>query len=140
MGYAKPLGFGSVKITVTQVEIDDLAHRYASLEQRDKQDALADKERWVDLFRQTLSSMYDDTDFSHLPNIEDLLALAGEPPDLPIHYPRTTRTPAVEGKNFEWFVGNKRAGRNAGPRLSLPLAVRDNEGLPLLNKKGREIK
>ena len=69
--------------------------------------------------------------------LEDLRALLGDPGDLPIHYPRPSNAPDPDGKNFEWFVGNKRDGRNAGPHLTLPYAKEDDEGLPLIDKFGR---
>jgi hypothetical protein len=71
--------------------------------------------------------------------VRDLKALAGKPSEFPIHYPRVSSEPTVEGKNFEWFMGNKRSGRDAGPRLVLPLADEDTDGLPLLDKYGRQI-
>lgn len=66
----------------------------------------------------------------------DLKALLNPPPDLPIHYPRSTPQPDPEGKNFEWFMENKHR------RLTLPLAEDESrdkvvEGLPLLKKKGK---
>lgn len=137
LGYAKPLGFGSVRLRVVGLETLDLVKRYVSLEGTGWQDAADELSRWVGIFRQSMELVYQQS-FADLPNIGDLLALAGEPPELPIHYPRTDREPSVEGKNFEWFVGNKRSGRNAGPRLALPLAEKDTEGLPLLDKYGRE--
>lgn len=137
LGYAKPLGFGSVRVNVVGLEIIDMAARYVSLEEDGQQDVLSRLGYWVDIYRESMSILYKQS-FVDLPNIKDLLILAGDPPELPIHYPRTEVKPSVEGKNFEWFVGNKRSGRSAGPRLALPLAEDDTEGFPLLDKYGRE--
>ncbi len=140
VGFAKPLGFGSVSIRVTGLATIDTGVRYTHLDQDGWQPATSSKkEDLVKGFRETLGAMYK-AHFDELPNVEDLMALVSEPADLPIHYPRTTRAPSVEGKNYEWFMGNKRAGRDAGPRLSLPLAVDDDEGLPILDRSGREVK
>jgi CRISPR-associated protein (TIGR03986 family) len=136
LGFAKPLGFGSVRLTVTGLETMDPAARYVSVDDDGWQDALARKDAWITQFRETMTTLYG-TDFAALDNIRDLMALAGDPADLPVHYPRTTRRPAPEGKNFEWFMGNNRAGRDHGPRLALKLADEDVEGLPLLDKYGK---
>lgn len=137
LGYAKPLGLGSVQIEVTDITICDMQSRYTSAESTAWMKALDQKTGWINHFRNTFAEMYG-VEFTHLPNIEDLMALAAEPPELPIHYPRTEQAPILDGKNFEWFMGNKRSGRNAGPRLTLKLAYEDNEGLPILDKYGKE--
>jgi hypothetical protein len=89
----------------------------------------------VTLFQETMAALYG-APFDELENVRDLKALLGEPPELPIHYPRVDRKPSAEGKNFEWFVGNKRSGRDGGPRVVLDLADEDKEGLPLIDKQG----
>jgi CRISPR-associated protein (TIGR03986 family) len=139
LGFAKPLGFGSAQIQVTQLRILQPGKRYTALEASGGwRDAVSEQEAWIGQFRQAMEQVYGQP-FDQLPNVHDLLALLGEPPDLPIHYPRSQREPTAEGKNFEWFVGNKRSGRDAGPRLSLPLAGEEEEGLPLLDKYGRKV-
>jgi CRISPR-associated protein (TIGR03986 family) len=137
LGYGKPLGLGSVKVTVVNLERLEPEVRYSSLDDEGWSDVMDQKERCIDLFRRAMEILYH-RPLADLPNIQDLMALAGEPPELPIHYPRTAPEPSVEGKNFEWFVGNKRSGRNAGPRLVLQLADEDTEGLPLLDRYGKE--
>mgnify|MGYP001118585168 CR=1 FL=1 len=138
LGFAKPLGFGSVKLEVTALRLMDPVTRYESLEADGGwRDVQVQKMIWIDDFRQAMETLYG-RPFAALPNVSDLLALLGEPPpDLPIHYPRVDQQSSPEGKNFEWFMGNKRSGRDAGPRLALPLADEDTEGLPLLDKYGR---
>jgi hypothetical protein len=76
--------------------------------------------------------------FDQLANVIDLKALLADTPSLPVHYPRTTPQPQSEGKNFEWFIGNNKAGRNGGPRLTLKPAREAQSGLPLLDKRGQE--
>lgn len=137
LGFAKPLGFGSARIRVTALEWMSPSERYGELEATgDVPDALSHKASWIEKFKDSMSALYRQP-FDTLPNVRDLAALLGEPPALSIHYPRVDATPSPEGKNFEWFVGNKRSGRDAGPRLVLTLAEEDTEGLPLLDKFGR---
>lgn len=139
LGYAKPLGWGSVRVDILKIELDRVDQRYGPMDAATPEPATERLNEWVGRFRTALGAMYGEA-FEKLPNIADLMALVTAPPDLPVHYPRTTREPSLEGKNFEWFMGNKRAGKDAGPRLSLPLAVDDMKGLPLLDSKGLEVK
>jgi len=133
LGYAKPLGFGSVKITVEQVQLIDWSTRLGSLTiDAGWVNVPSDKmQEYKKAFLSTMRRLYGD-EFESIV-LSDLRALLGEPPNLPIHYPRTGETPDPEGKNFEWFVGNKRRESHG---VTLPIAPRDTEGLPLMNKKG----
>jgi CRISPR-associated protein (TIGR03986 family) len=137
LGMAKPLGFGSVQIEVTDLEVFNPEDRYKNLAS-DRPPLIEDKETCVVQFKAAMRERYG-KDFEDLDNIRDLQALLAESSDLPVHYPRPTQDPHREGRNFEWFMGNKRSGRNAGPRLELPLAVDDDEGLPLIDKRGNEV-
>ena len=101
-------------------------------------EALEQKDRLVTVFKEAMKARYGH-DFDRLDNIRDLQALLAADPQLPVHYPRPTQQPHPDGKNFEWFVGNKRSGRNAGPRRVLPHAVDDSEGLLLINRFGDEM-
>jgi hypothetical protein len=141
LGFAKPPGFGSVKIEVTALKLMEPGERYESLSATGGwRDGLTQKDGWVQAFQEAMQELYGQP-FAQLSNVRDLLALLGEPPDLPIHYPRPPHkergkwvtTPDPEGKNLEWFVGNKRKG---GPKHALKLADEDTEGLPLLDKQG----
>ena len=86
---------------------------------------------WKSQFKQAMAAAYGKP-FEQLDNIRDLNVILGVPPtQLPIHYPRSTREPNKDGKNFEWFIGNKR-----GPKLGLPLATDNDPGLPLIAKDG----
>jgi len=60
-----------------------------------------------------------------LENIKDLKAILSAS-NLPVHYPRTTEKPTPEGKNFEWFMQNKKDGK-----MPLKLADEDTEGFSL---------
>lgn len=130
LGYAKPLGFGSVTICIKTVKVLQLIQRFTSLKS-DGWAVVTEKQRgdWVKLFKSQMMAAYG-SPFEELPNIQDLKALAGEPDVAQIHYPRLESEPQVEGENFRWFVENK---RQRSPH-ALDLAVGDR-GLPL-NPKG----
>ena len=137
IGMAKPLGFGSVQIQIHQLDLLN-PNIYQSLSPNsDWTPTLKDKDVFINKFKEAMFERYGDQ-FSQLANIRDLQAMLANSPELPIHYPRTTRNPLSEGKNFEWFVGNSRSGRNAGPRITLKIADESQQGLPLLDKQGRE--
>lgn len=135
LGLGKPLGFGSVTIKVEKMELLDPVQRYKSFGEGWDDDKLDQKDGYVAAFKEAMIGRYgDDGDFYKLDNIRDLKALLAESPDLPIHYPRSTERPQPEGKNYEWFVGNKRKG---GLRIALRLATEDTIGLPLVDKFGK---
>lgn len=136
LGFAKPLGFGSVKIEVDQVELLDAAKRYDSLDDNGWQPLDNWRERLVKEFKREIAVLYGNgkDDFEQLANVQDLRAMLGEQTTgLPVHYPRTAPLPHPEGRNFEWFMGNNRyIGYALGP------ATKD-EGLPLIIRDGTEI-
>lgn len=135
IGLGKPLGFGSATIKVTDLQIMRPEARYTSLEPGWEPVPEEKKGQYINAFRTAMADRYG-KDFYALENILDLRALLAESPDLPVHYPRPTVEPQMDGRNYEWFVGSKRSGRDAGPRLALPLAEDDTTGLPLIDKYG----
>ena len=137
-GLAKPLGFGSAVVTVTDLEVLDTEARYTA-DEAGWIPSMSHKGNWVTAFKNAMVERYG-APFDELSNIQDLRALLAKSPDLPVHYPRTDEEPLPEGKNFEWFMGNKRAGRHAGPRYALRSAPDAEQGLPLLDKFGRVVK
>jgi hypothetical protein len=111
--------------------------RYISLADSGWEPVLDHKDHLIRNFKQEISRIYGQP-FDELPNIKDLKTILSDPvSDLPVHYP--TPQPSMEGRNYEWFMGNKRGGREAGPRLALALAAED-KGLPLIDKDGNIIK
>ena len=128
LGLGKSLGFGSVTIKVVEMETLDFVQRYERF--KSGWANKVDQDTYVEIFQKAMKARYSGN-FYDLDNIRDLKALLAEPPDLPIHYPRSTLQPQPGGKNYEWFVGNKRKG---GPRLVLRLATEDTDGLPLVDK------
>ncbi len=158
LGYAKPLGFGSIRVTVEKVEIIDWEARLQSLEPNAGWKSLEGrplKNAFLREMRKLYGDLFDEV-------LEDLRALLSEPPALPIHYPRSTREPTEEGENFTWFVGNrkridrqkkqkrKEKQKKRGPQktrketppeppVALPLANEDVIGLPLIDRNGKEV-
>lgn len=143
LGFAKPLGFGSVLIEVEKLEVCEPGERYATLNKhgwRTIEESVW-REHCVDLFKTKMKELYG-KDLLDLENIKDLRVLLTEPAtSLPIHYPRPPHyegpdgdftKPNPEGMQFEWFVGNKRRGSP----IPLPLTGEKDEGLPLLEKNG----
>jgi CRISPR-associated protein (TIGR03986 family) len=135
-GLGKPLGLGSATVGVTKLQVLDNAARFTSFGSGSGViDRLAKKDDLIATFKAAMREAYS-MDFHRLAAVRDLRALLAATPSLPVHYPRSSQEPQPEGKNYEWFVGNKRSGRNAGPRLSLPLAEDDRDGLPILDRFG----
>lgn len=137
LGLGKPLGFGSAKIEVINVRTFNPMARYATVSQEIDGwvEQIGRVHDWIVAFKQAMQARYG-VPFEQLANVRDMNALLAASPPLPVHYPRPTTRPQAEGKQYEWFVGNKRSGQDAGPRLVLRLANEDREGLPLIDKYG----
>ena len=151
LGYGKPLGLGSVDISVSDMVLYDMVSRYGSL----KDDGIRpfspkQQAQRIAQFREAMCRHYIINEeilaaantrgetgwqivFEELPNVQDLLALHNkQPPKLPVHYPYSP-DPRSKGQ-FEWFVGNNRLH---GPKVELGLAVQDR-GLPFIKRDGSE--
>ena len=135
LGFGKPLGFGSVRLTIADndIQVIDFGQRYVSLAGSGEQKAAPEqRKQWLADFKTAMSRAYE-MEFDKLAHIKDLLALLSNPqPNLPIHYPRTDVKPVEQGKNFEWFMGNNR-NRDARYALEMP---GEEKGLPLIDKTG----
>lgn len=139
IGYAKPLGFGSAQIEILNVVLLPAATRYTSFQQSTWQSVPAQQiDDWMSEFKKAMGSRFGKV-FDQLDNIRDLKALLADDPSLPVHYPRPAQQPQPDGKQYEWFVGNKRGGQDPGPRIALPLAADDMGGLPLIDKYGDQL-
>lgn len=149
LGFAKPLGFGSVTINIDQLEVFSPQKRYGSLDQRGWRPITRGdwNEKYIAPFQAAMAARYG-KEFYSLENIQDLKALLSEPKQCDrIHYPRPpykeapdrdATKPDPAGKQFEWFVGNKK--RNAKKfhfnAFPLPLAVEDTQGFELIDGDG----
>ena len=125
LGMGKPLGFGSVKISIKKLEALHIKERYSSFKSNGWKVINKDTyTKWINLFKGTMKNRYG-KDFDSLENIKDLRAILSSP-RLPVHYPRTSKEPQPDGKNFEWFLENKSRGK-----MPLKLADEDTEGFSL---------
>jgi len=136
-GGGKPLGFGSVRLTIDTWDVrtgQDLRTRYsgwtASAPAADSRQGLAHA------FQGAIVRAYPgagDGSFDTIPFIRAFLAACrGFEDNLPLHYPRATDDgqpgpPSPEGESFKWFVANERKGS----RYALHDLVAD-KGLPVL--------
>jgi len=134
LGFAKPLGFGSLRLSVSDVSVVNLAERYGIDEGTGTQSlSAASRRSLVEQFKTAMQRAYQE-DFDDLPPIRELFTLLSAPdPDYPIHYPRTDSQPAPDGKNFEWFMGNT---RNKDARYTLEMPG-EEQGLPLIDRYGK---
>ena len=149
LGMGKPLGFGSVKIAIEDegTWCVDRTARYSSIENDGQQALNADIRTWlISQFKNAMLKQYAQPTqrFLDLANIADIKALLSSNSRLPVHYPRPMVHAQPEGKNYEWFEGNTRAGkREHGPRIELPTAAQEVspsfDGLPILNDEGNEV-
>ncbi|MFZ1597719.1 MAG: TIGR03986 family CRISPR-associated RAMP protein, partial [Anaerolineae bacterium] len=140
LGYAKPLGFGSIRLKVQTVETIDMGHRYENLAENARRKLEpAQFDPWIGRYEKAMARCYGQP-LRQLDNIRDLFSLLRDPDStLPrhIHYPRIETRPDPEGKNFEWFVANKAKSTHAdkaGQNLTLDRPGEESRGLPLLTK------
>jgi CRISPR-associated protein (TIGR03986 family) len=137
LGGAKPLGFGSVKLSINW-ETTDLRtgqgwkQYYSSLvpiQSPDSQEALS----CIDLFKQAIEAAYGNgRKFEQVSFIKAFSVMAqGFEDKLPIHYPRITPEINPNGEGFDWFVANEKVGKQEGGlKLSLP-SLAEDKGLPI---------
>ncbi len=135
LGFGKPLGFGSVRLTVDPARTDlrtgaSWAQYYRSLgpEKRPDDGYPAAARASVDAFTKAVSP---GNQFETVPHIKAFLAAATGDASVPVHYPRVRPNglrvdvpvpPDPRGRSFEWFVQNE---QQQGGR------VRDNRGVSL---------
>lgn len=122
LGYAKPLGLGSVSIEVMKLSLVRQSARYK--ESGSLGDAAAGRVDYteqsnptIDHFKTSTRRQYTDAmgrlysqPFNELVNISDLRNLLSDeplPPDMRIHYPRLRRDDIQD--QFQWFVQNKKS-------------------------------
>jgi CRISPR-associated protein (TIGR03986 family) len=139
LGYAKPLGFGSVQIEISSIELFNPQARYetpgssAGWSDYTGQEMKRLKDGLASLFKSTISKAYNASLFDDLVNIKDIKTILNEPKiNLPIHYPRSSIKPSKDGRNYEWFMGNKR-------RVYKALPLPGKNGLPIIDKDGNLV-
>ncbi|MFZ4526315.1 MAG: TIGR03986 family type III CRISPR-associated RAMP protein [Chlorobium sp.] len=136
-GGGKPLGFGSVRLSVVNCELmtgDALRERYYSWDSQNNRDNIT--ENAVAAFTTAIHNTYAQNNQENFEKIffikAFMKAVKGFDDHLSIHYPRTTDNgypgpPNPKGESFKWFVANERSA----PHYTLSdLAIDD--GLPTL--------
>jgi CRISPR-associated protein (TIGR03986 family) len=146
LGGGKPLGFGSVRVEISALELglgEDWQRWYAGLgldEEgiawlRDPQDRRLGA--CVEVFGaavRRLAGLQAASDWQTAPWIAAFLrACRGHDDPWPVHYPRTQSAPDPKGENFRWFVAN---ASPKGLGLALPPLLDEDQppaarGLPL---------
>lgn len=118
LGMGKPLGLGSVKLSIHAIELIDRHRRYL------KDDLGAERYQLVpppgetsshDAQCSALSRRLARASFNRAaPSVQKALALLGDPLNtcLPVHYPQLAGAP-MEDKHFKWFVYNDGQGRQS---------------------------
>ncbi len=146
LGGAKPLGFGSVSLSVNWDKTDlrdgaALRQMYGGFDETAQTDG-RETQACIDDFKNAIARSYGSGEFERASFIVAFRrCVLGF--NKPVHYPRALQRgqrrdsaipPHPEGKAFEWFVANERTGRDGGPKLALPDLVND-EGLPILETR-----
>lgn len=140
LGGGKPLGFGSVTLSIDWerscvLRGRDLSVFYTYLDSTRPRGG--DPNECINHFTATIGKVYGKGSFESVLFIRAFLCCV-RGFNKPIHYPRAgligqkftgTLPPNPEGKSYEWFVANERVPH--GPKLSLPNLYEDN-GLPIL--------
>lgn len=137
-GGGKPLGFGSVRLTIDECDVctgNELRARYSTWHAH--QHAVDPREPAIQAFKQALLEAYPPTNkgsgFGDMPFIRAfLVACKGFADNLPIHYPRATQDgkpgpPSPDGESFKWFVANEKSDVRYALR-----SLGDETGLPTL--------
>lgn len=155
LGFAKPLGFGSVRLDIDPDRTADLRTgqqwrtAYRSLDPdadhpTDDPTTVLDQARQA--FETALTTAYG-RPAPESPHLAAFLAVSSGPSGAAVHYPRTRDTdtdpstpvpPDPDGNNYTWFTANEKntkEGIPVGHGLSLP--VWDNPSLPLHTHKER---
>lgn len=150
-GGGKPIGFGSVALSIESLELQDghamkSDYLYLSGSGSDGRRISSSKqvEQIVQAFQAAVVEEYDDGEtsddmlkvFEQVDFIRAFLITCRGWGDtdhrLPTHYPRDTHDPKADGNNYEWFVNNERQSRHqSGRRLPLPSMGGPATGLPL---------
>lgn len=132
IGYAKPFGFGSAKIQVTQLDLLDLDKYHTEFEKVpllaiNGEKLIKCKEKLVNLFKKELKILCK-KEFNELPTFKDLESLLTPTNSTSVRYP-----------SLEWFAANKREKgldtRRFRDKQALELAS-ERKTFRLITKKG----
>jgi CRISPR-associated protein (TIGR03986 family) len=147
LGGGKPLGFGSVSLTINWDKTDlregiAIQQMYATFDEVRNDDRQA-AQSCVEDFTRSVASSYGSGDFEKASFIAAFRRCA-QGFNRPVHYPRAIQRgqvrnnqipPHPEGKAFEWFVTNEQEERRQ-PKHAYALSdLVSDEGLPILEAK-----
>lgn len=136
LGYAKPLGFGSIKVIVENVQVVDWKTRLQSADPNAGWQTI-EWSHYEKAFLDGMKNLYSDN-FENVV-LAELRALLGTTSSLPIHYPRPGERFDPDHPQYEWFMGNKkRIEKHKSNAVSMDLAEKDTDGLPLIEKDGKD--
>lgn len=137
LGGGKPLGFGSVKLTINWDETDlrkgeNWREFYSSLISSSNL-SRREAEASIEIFKNAVNEIYGNgKSFEEVRFIQAFCCgCQGFNDNKPVHYPRTTTIPNPDGEGFDWFVKNERTGKSGGLKVPLPELWQET-GLPLL--------
>jgi CRISPR-associated protein (TIGR03986 family) len=113
LGGGKPLGFGSVRLSLRGLNSSDIRSGkdwqayYQSLTGQDAHDSSEIIQSAINAYKSTIGSVYGSGQFESVKFIQAFLASAkGFDDQLPVHYPRSDQAPNPKGEAFKWFVEN----------------------------------
>ncbi|GCL38366.1 hypothetical protein SR1949_34800 [Sphaerospermopsis reniformis] len=147
LGGGKPLGFGSIKLSINWDKTDlrqggswrDFYSSLISIPNSSPREA----EITIQAFKNAVTEVYSNgKSFEEVRFIKSFCCgCQGFNDNKPVHYPRKRLQPGQnpvpphpEGKAFEWFVENERTGNPGGLKVSL-LALWDETGLPYFDPR-----
>lgn len=140
IGGGKPLGFGSMRVSVQALDLRDgeaVRADYYSFGQRgsagDRVSSLAQASHLIKSYCTALPQAVNATEqqFDQLPIIRAFIN-AATGGNTPVHYPRTNNQQGPQGENFKWFVANEKIIRGVSPGHSLPELWAISRGFPKL--------
>lgn len=130
LGGGKPLGFGSVKLSIKELELyngQGWREFYQSLLNPLVSPSSIIGSDQSTIFKQIIADYKDavvtsyggnNTQFHNMSFIKAFLNSARSFGNLPMHYPRTTQQPNPDGEGYEWFVENDKQHRRPLPALA----------------------
>jgi len=127
-GGGKPLGFGSVHLSIDKTQLLDgkgWKAFYSDINNTQQPD-FAKCEELIECFKNSSIDFFGEKiSFDEIPYIKAFLRMStGHPDKLPTFYPRNQLQPNKDGEGFRWFTENERTNK-----LSLPDLASDG-GLP----------
>ena len=129
-GGGKPLGFGSVHLSIDKTQLLDgkgWKEFYSDINNT-QQSGFVNCKELIECFEKSSIDFFDEkVTFNEIPYIKAFLRMStGHPDQLPTFYPRNQSQPNNDGEGFRWFTGNEKSDK-----LTLPDLASDS-GLPYL--------